>query len=576
MATLNFFPKNSSVLSHFSHLNISQFNISHFNPHFNLNQSHIHFPKHFPKQEQLIPIKTLVTDFLDSLTYSQFAVILLGFCWILSSLLQKRPKVLNAPFHGYRSWLEPTFFVQTRYVTSARKIITSGYQKYKDKPFVVRRYDVDISVLPNKYLNELRLYPNTKLSGVKAQVRNLVDKWTYTTLMIESNLHIRVLQNKLTAELTKYLDIAKTELEYGWPLDIPQPEGKLLRLPFYWVEVDIQQMMRMLVARMSAKIFLGYPACRNMEWLKLSIDFSIDMFTAAFMLRMFPPWTHPITAHLIPARYKVKKNLRTAEKIIGPLMEKHRQALAAKEKGDDVQEDDTLLNWMMDNGNEKENQLFEMATRQSILTLASIHTTSMGVANMLFDLCAHPEWFDVLREEIVEVLAETKGEVKAKEWLPRLEKMDSFFVESQRYNPPILLAPQRLAVVPITLKDGTHIPAGTRIACANHNILNDPLTTPNPDQFDPMRSYRKRHESGELNKHLAGQTDKDNLSFGHGKQACPGRYFAVGEIKMILARLLLEFEFKYPEGKSRPRNFYADENVFPDPWARLMMRKRRT
>jgi hypothetical protein len=43
--------------------------------------------------------------------------------------------------------------------------------------------------------------------------------------MVESNLHFRVLQNKLTAELPKYLDIAKTELEHGWLLDIPQPDG---------------------------------------------------------------------------------------------------------------------------------------------------------------------------------------------------------------------------------------------------------------------------------------------------------------------------------------------------------------
>jgi hypothetical protein len=99
-----------------------------------------------------------------------------------------------------------------------------------------------MTVLPNKYQNELRLYPTTKLSGMKAQVQvrlsflpsmqctnictqNLVHRWTYTTLMIESNLHFRVVQNKLIAELPKFLDIAKTELEYGWPIDIPQPEG---------------------------------------------------------------------------------------------------------------------------------------------------------------------------------------------------------------------------------------------------------------------------------------------------------------------------------------------------------------
>jgi ent-kaurene oxidase len=135
------------------------------------------------------------------------------------------------------------------------------------------------------------------------------------------------------------------------------------------------------------------------------------------------------------------------------------------------------------------------------------------------------------------------------------------------------VAPQRLAIVPITLKDGTHIPAGTRLACANADILDQSI--PDPEVFDPMRSYRKRHQSGELNKYQAGQTERNNLHFGYGKQACPGRHFAVGEIKMIMAKILMEFEFKYPQGKSRPRNFYADENVFPDPRARLLMRKRK-
>ena len=35
--------------------------------------------------------------------------------------------------------------------------------------FVVRRLDADISILPTKYLDELRLFSSEKLSGVKAQ-----------------------------------------------------------------------------------------------------------------------------------------------------------------------------------------------------------------------------------------------------------------------------------------------------------------------------------------------------------------------------------------------------------------------
>jgi cytochrome P450 len=128
------------------------------------------------------------------------------------------------------------------------------------------------------------------------------------------------------------------------------------------------------------------------------------------------------------------------------------------------------------------------------------------------------------------------------------------------------------------LKDGTEIPKHTRIAWAAHHHVNDPARINNPETFDPMRSYRKRYAGGDpesLHKFQAGQTNSNSLSFGYGGQSCPGRYFAVSEIKMLMARLMLEFEFKYPEGKSRPKIMYADENVFMDPYAKIMMRKRR-
>jgi len=135
------------------------------------------------------------------------------------------------------------------------------------------------------------------------------------------------------------------------------------------------------------------------------------------------------------------------------------------------------------------------------------------------------------------------------------------------------VAPQRMAMVPITLKDGIHIPAHTRIGFSNENILN--TVTSDPSTFEPMRSYRKRYLTGELNKHQAGQPSKENMHFGYGRLACPGRHFALGEIKMIMVKMLNEFEFKFLEGMGRPGNFYADENICPDPRAKVMMRKRR-
>ena len=136
------------------------------------------------------------------------------------------------------------------------------------------------------------------------------------------------------------------------------------------------------------------------------------------------------------------------------------------------------------------------------------------------------------------------------------------------------VSPQRIAMKDISLHDGTQIPKGTRVAFSSYDILMDPTVVPDPETFDGWRSYRKRQEGGQERRHSWALTDKDHLAFGHGKQACPGRHFAAAEIKIILSKLLQEYDFKFPTRQSRPRNFSLDENIFPDPFAKLMLRRR--
>jgi cytochrome P450 len=102
-------------------------------------------------------------------------------------------------------------------------------------------------------------------------------------------------------------------------------------------------------------------------------------------------------------------------------------------------------------------------------------------------------------------------------------------------------------------------------------VYNDPAV----GSFDPMRWYRKRHDTGEVNKHLAVIPEKEYIHFGFGRQACPGRHFAVGAVKILTIKLLSEYEFKLPESKERPKSFAADEYCFLDLRAKLMVRKRR-
>lgn len=219
------------------------------------------------------------------------------------------------------------------------------------------------------------------------------------------------------------------------------------------MKIDFERTVRDLVARMTAKVFLGDPACRDKTWLDISVDFSIDLFTASFTMKMFPPRMYPLVAPLIPARRRVLKQLKAAQIIVGEQMHKHnslkeKRAQAARGEVALTEEEaqDTLLDWMLDHGKGSEVSVEEMSARQCVLTLASIHTTASQTANMMFDLCEHPQWWGVLREEVDEIAKELgppgtagkNGGVSVKEWCVRLEKMDSFFQETQRKEPPIL------------------------------------------------------------------------------------------------------------------------------------------
>lgn len=70
---------------------------------------------------------SLLKEILYSITVAQLLATTFLSLVVVSSI-QNRPSV-KAPFAGYRSWLEPTFLVRLRFLTNARDILTSGYEK---------------------------------------------------------------------------------------------------------------------------------------------------------------------------------------------------------------------------------------------------------------------------------------------------------------------------------------------------------------------------------------------------------------------------------------------------------------
>ena len=127
---------------------------------------------------------------------------------------------------------------------------------------------------------------------------------------------------------------------------------------------------------------------------------------------------------------------------------------------------------------------------------------------------------------------------------------------------------------PITLSDGVHLPQNVHLMMPIHPIVIDEAVTPRPLQFEGFRHYENRRKPGESNKHQFATTSKDNLHFGHGKYAYPGRFFAANTIKMNVAQLLSDYDFGLPEGQPCPENLRLHEYVFPNPEATLLFRRK--
>jgi cytochrome P450 len=138
----------------------------------------------------------------------------------------------------------------------------------------------------------------------------------------------------------------------------------------------------------------------------------------------------------------------------------------------------------------------------------------------------------------------------------------------------VLVGFHRIVKSPIILSDGTRLPTGTHICLASEATSKDPRFIPHADEFDGLRYYNMRQVPEEAQRHQFATTDKNHLHFGHGKYACPGRFFASNELKIVLASLITRYDMKYPESQGRPVNLNADEFLYSDPATKVLLRRR--
>ena len=107
----------------------------------------------------------------------------------------------------------------------------------------------------------------------------------------------------------------------------------------------------------------------------------------------------------------------------------------------------------------------------------------------------------------------------------------------------------------------------------------DPEFFPNPTEFDAFRFAKIRETTRDpmvKGRVQWAASNLESMAFGYGRHACPGRFFAGNEIKLIMVELLLKYDIKFEDSrKERPGNMAFETQLIPDHHAKVLVRKRR-
>lgn len=445
----------------------------------------------------------------------------------------------------------------------SQHLIDEGMAKYgvHGKPFKIStpsRWMVFVT--DPTVLNELKYISPTIMSFRRAADKTIGAKYTFHEDVMSDQWHLEMIRKNVTDKVAKDLSQIANEVVTAW--------GDNTNIGNEWTEINPWSVMLKIVTRATNRVLVGLPLCRNDEFLESVVDFVMNVVSAGNKLDLVPSVFHKLTVKYLLTTHE--KLLATVMKHVGPVFEERRQQMK-DEKWNAGNAPNDAIQWILD--------IYPPGASIRVLTqsliflqFASIHTSAITVVQLLFDLSANPQYQAPLRDEIEAQLHDRGLTVQA---LANMKKVDSFLRESARLNGTNIFTLLREVMVPHTFSDGTHVTKGAWIAAPAVCIHRWDKFYENPNVFNGFRFYEMRKGEGNATKFQNVTTSPEFLPFGDGPYACPGRFFATNELKVILGFLVPNYEFKFEAGVKRPANLFEGVASFPDPRVGILVRKRK-
>ncbi|KAJ3970554.1 cytochrome P450 [Lentinula raphanica] len=429
-----------------------------------------------------------------------------------------RMQKLNAiPTVGHSGFFL-SYISARKFKTHAREIILEGYSKYPGQAFKVALPDQwEVIVSGREMIEDIRKASDLDLSFIEAVRETMQSDYTLGKPARVDAYHIDVVRTPLTRNLGAKFDELRDEIKASFADEIPAKEMEWIKVPMLYTVMKIIAIVR--------QFLTNVPNCLKRA-----------------------------TGHL--------------ELLIRERLEKEREYGSSDWPG----KPNDLISWLLDEaqGHERRKDIvYNIVSRVLLVNFSAIHTTTC--TNALFYLAANPHLVQPLREEVESIVAEL-GWTKAA--MGKMHKLDSFLKETQRLSGVGGVTMVRKVLRDFTFSNGTVVPAGAIMSVASVGMHHDNTLYEDPEEMKAFRFSNMRSKEGEGLKHqMVGIDPTFTLFGGGGRHMCPGRFFAVSELKALIGEVLLAYDIKFENGEM-PAPEWQGVNFSPNRFAQVMFKRR--
>ncbi|PSN59188.1 cytochrome P450 [Corynespora cassiicola Philippines] len=332
-----------------------------------------------------------------------------------------------------------------------------------------------------------------------------------------------------------------------------------------WREVPLGKAVLGVLTQSSFRALQGPELCYDDEWLEIATQYIVTSVTGVTALRKLPKLLVPVIHWFHPDAIKSRQLLSRARAKLLPVYEKRKKELSeASKNGTYRPEDADAFGWYEELADGRD---YDPVVAQLTVAVAATHSTTDFMCQFLSDMVRYPEYIQPLRDELILALKEKGWKASTILQLPLL---DSVMKESQRVKPVAIAFMRSIAQHDVYLQDAVKIPKNASVIVSAHS-MRDATVYENPDSFDGYRFVNptKHPES----RHFTS-VSVNHMGFGFGKHACPGRFFVNLETKILIAHLLLKYDWKFAtDGCPAIRTSGFDQVV--DPSAKMLVRRRK-